>query len=63
MRPGVGDCQGDCFAVGARAPIGLDLMFNNPGFIEVFFEIAFVFYVVPGFGFGLEGGLGVRFYF
>jgi hypothetical protein len=59
----VGNCVGDCFAAGARAPIGLDLMFNNPSFIEVFFEIAFVFYVVPGFDFGPEGGLGIRFYF
>ena len=37
-----GDCNGDCFAIAARAPVGLDLMFNNPGFLEVFFEIASV---------------------
>jgi hypothetical protein len=59
----VGNCSGDCFAAGARSPIGLDLMFNNPAFLEVFFEIAPVFYVVPGFDFDIEGGLGVRFYF
>ena len=35
-----GDCNGDCSRVAARAPIGLDLMFNNPGFLEVFFEMA-----------------------
>jgi hypothetical protein len=58
-----GNCAGDCFAAAARAPIGLDLMFNNPSFLEVFFEVAFAFYVVPGFDFGAEGGLGVRFYF
>jgi hypothetical protein len=58
-----GPCNTGCFAAAARAPIGLDLMFNNPGFIEIFFEVAFAFYVVPGFGFGPEGGLGVRFYF
>jgi hypothetical protein len=58
-----GGCGGDCFAVAARAPIGLDLMFNNPGFMELFFEIAPAFYIVPGFGFDVEGGLGVRFYF
>jgi hypothetical protein len=57
-----GDC-GDCFALAARAPIGLDLMFVNPSFLEIFFEIAPAFYIVPGFGFGIEGGLGVRFYF
>jgi hypothetical protein len=59
----VGDCGGDCFAAAARAPIGLDLMFNNPNFLEVFFEIAPSFILVPGFWFEIEGGLGVRFYF
>ena len=44
-----GGCSGDCFAVAARAPIGLDLMFNNPGFMEIFFELAPAFYLVPGF--------------
>lgn len=58
-----GGCAHDCFAAAGRAPIGLDLMFNNPNFLEVFFEIAPAFYVVPGFGFDIEGGLGVRFYF
>jgi hypothetical protein len=58
-----GNCTGDCFALAARAPLGLDLMFNNPGFLEVFFEIAPSFIVVPGFWFEIEGGLGVRFYF
>jgi hypothetical protein len=51
------------FAAAARAPIGLDLMFQNPSFLEIFFEVAFAFYVVPGFAFGPEGGLGARFYF
>jgi hypothetical protein len=55
-------CAGDCVAIGARGPIGLDLMFNNPSFLEVFFEIAPAFYIVPGVGFTIEGGLGVRFY-
>ena len=32
--------QNDCVAVAARAPIGLDLMFTNPAFLEVFFELA-----------------------
>jgi hypothetical protein len=58
-----GDCVNDCFAIAARAPIGLDLMFNNPGFLEVFFEIAPSFVIVPGMWFQIEGGLGVRFYF
>jgi hypothetical protein len=58
-----GNCNGDCFDLIGRAPIGLDLMFNNPGFLEVFFEIAPSFVFVPGFWFEVEGGLGVRFYF
>src|SRR5262245_27361599 len=58
-----GNCVGDCFDVAARAPIGLDLMFNNPSFIEVFFEVVLAFYFVPGFGLAPEGGLGIRFYF
>ena len=61
--PGWADCSSDCFGIAARAPIGLDLMFNNPSFLEVFFEIAPAFNFVPGFGFDIEGGLGVRFYF
>jgi hypothetical protein len=58
-----GGCNGDCFALAARMPVGLDLMFNNPSFIEIFFELAPAFYIVPGFTFDIEGGLGVRFYF
>jgi hypothetical protein len=38
-------------------------MFNNPSFLEVFFEIAPVFVLVPGLWLDIEGGLGVRFYF
>jgi hypothetical protein len=58
-----GGCNGDCFDLAARMPIGLDLMFANPGFIEIFFELAPSFYIVPGFWVDIEGGLGVRFYF
>jgi hypothetical protein len=58
-----GGCTGSCFAAAARMPIGLDLMFANPGFIEIFAELAPAFYIVPGLGFEIEGGLGVRFYF
>ena len=38
-------------------------MFQNPNFLEVFFELAPSFWIVPDFGFGIEGGIGVRFYF
>jgi len=58
-----GGCQNDCIALAARAPIGLDLMFTNPSFLEVFFELAPSIGFLPGLGFGIEGGIGVRFYF
>ena len=50
-------------AVGARMPVGLDLMFNNPDFLELFFEIAPAVYIGPALWLQFEGGLGVRFYF
>jgi hypothetical protein len=50
-------------ALGPRMPIGLDLMFANPNFLELFFELAPTIYVAPGVGFNIEGGLGVRLYF
>lgn len=54
-------------SVGARMPVGLDLMFNNPSFLELFFEIAPIIYIAPNVGqilwFSFDGSLGVRFYF
>jgi hypothetical protein len=58
-----GGCSGDCVQFGARVPIGLDLMFQNPNFLEVFFELAPALMVVPGVFLAVEGGLGVRGYF
>jgi hypothetical protein len=58
-----GPCDTGCSQIGARAPIGLDLMFSNPSFLEIFFELAPALYVVPGVFLSLEGGLGVRGYF
>jgi len=46
----------------ARAPIGLALMFTNPSFLELFFEIAPAIRFLPPHG-ALDGGLGARFYF
>src|SRR5262245_33695157 len=46
-----GGCN-NCVAFGARAPLGLDLMFQNPGFLELFFELAPILYVFPGPDFG-----------
>jgi len=56
-------CGADCWAAGVRAPIGVDLTFNQPGFLEVFMELAPVFYIAPATFLALEGGLGVRGYF
>lgn len=53
----------DDFALGARMPLGLDLTFNNPSFLEVFFELSPILYLVPGTDFGIEPLIGVRFYF
>jgi hypothetical protein len=51
-------------AIGVRMPVGLDLMFARPNFLEVFFEIAPSLYLTPGLnGPLLEPALGVRFYF
>ena len=56
-------CAYDCWDVGARAPLGLDLTFHQPSFLEVFLEIAPVFYFAPAMFMAMEGGLGVRGYF
>lgn len=50
-------------SVAARMPVGLDLTFRKPSFLEVFLEIAPAMYVVPGLYLDLEALLGVRFYF
>jgi hypothetical protein len=49
------------FNLGARMPVGVALMFNNPSFLEVFFELAPAFYIYNGLT--IEGGLGLRIYF
>jgi hypothetical protein len=59
-----GGCNNNCFELSARAPAaGLDLMFNNPAFIEIFFELALGLIILPGIYPQIEGGLGARFYF
>lgn len=60
---GITGCAGDCFWAAARVPIGLDLMFANPSFLEIFFELVPSLYLVPTAWFDIEGALGVRFYF
>jgi hypothetical protein len=55
--------EGD-FAAAARMPVGLDLTFRKPSFLEVFLEIAPALYIVPDpLDLDLEAHLGVRFYF
>ena len=54
-------------ALGGRMPVGLDLMFTNPSFLELFFEIAPVLNIGPAGGpvlwLSFDADLGVRFYF
>ena len=61
------DANHSYVALGGRMPVGLDLMFNRPSFLEVFFEIAPIIYVGPAVGnilwFSFDGNLGVRFFF
>lgn len=51
------------FAAAARMPVGLDLTFRKPSFLEVFLEIAPALYIIPPIDLDLEAHLGVRFYF
>jgi hypothetical protein len=50
-------------AIAGRMPVGVDLTFNKPDFIEVYLEVAPAMYVFPDFGVAPEGNIGVRFYF
>jgi hypothetical protein len=54
---------GGDFAAAVRMPLGVDLTFRKPDFLEVFLEIAPAMYVVPGLDLDIEAFLGVRFYF
>ena len=56
-------CAFDCWEAGARAPVGLDVTFARPSFLEVFLEVAPALYLIPSTFFGFEGALGVRAYF
>ncbi len=47
----------------ARVPLGLDLTFPRPDWLEVYLEIAPALVVVPPLGFTIDVGLGVRAYF
>lgn len=64
LDTGAYDNDGDgSIALAARMPVGLDLTFQKPSFLELFVELVPTFYVVPGTGFDIEAALGARFYF
>jgi hypothetical protein len=47
----------------ARVPLGLDLAFRRPRWLEVYLEIAPGLWVYPGVDFDIDVGLGARAYF
>ncbi len=47
----------------ARMPVGLDLTFEKPSFLELFFELAPGIWVYPGLYIDIDVALGARFYF
>jgi hypothetical protein len=53
----------DNFALAARMPVGVDLTFDRPNFVELFVELTPSLFVFPSVNFGIDGSLGVRFYF
>jgi hypothetical protein len=50
-------------ALFARVPLGLDLGFRRPRWLEVYLEIAPGAWVIPPLTFDIDVGLGVRAYF
>jgi hypothetical protein len=62
-RIAVNDRYDDSLMLAARMPVGLDLMFDKPSFVEAFVELAPMLVIVPGTHFDVEAFIGVRFYF
>jgi hypothetical protein len=50
-------------ALFARVPIGLDLSFRRPRWLEAYLEIAPGLWILPPLAFDIDVGLGVRAYF
>jgi hypothetical protein len=50
-------------AFDARMPVGLDLYFDRPSFLELYFEIAPGLFLYPGLWLDFDADIGVRFYF
>ncbi len=57
------DEAADNFALAARMPIGVDMSFRKPEFLEAFIEFAPALTVLPGIDFNLEPAIGLRFFF
>jgi hypothetical protein len=57
------DDRGDNVALAARLPVGLDLTFDRPDFLELFLDLAPALYVLPSAYLEIEGYMGIRFYF
>jgi hypothetical protein len=50
-------------AIFGRVPLGLDLTFRRPSWLEVYLEVAPGLWVFPPLAFDIDVGLGVRAYF
>ena len=53
---------GDDIRVGARVPVGIEYIFDNEMF-DIFIEVAPLLDLVPGTEFGVQGGIGGRYFF
>ena len=60
-----GDDEEDrgAFEMAGRVPVGLNMTFDRPRFLEVFLEMAPVIFVIPETDVGVDVALGVRFFF
>jgi len=60
---GTSDYWGDTrFGLGVRVPFGISFQFN-PVPLDLFLEIAPALGLLPGIGFFVEGGIGLRYWF
>ena len=57
------DEYADDVLIFARMPVGLDLTFQRPDFLEVFVEVAPALLLIPAVDLEIEAFVGVRFYF